>query len=397
MKHVQFLLNTLYALYEMPMSCFCSDKLCFNLGTEMQDDNLFILDSSLHIDLIKKWQDLPFLELEDKKILYGVCMSNQITCIVGPVAINNISGQELHQYKIKHNLTAYNDFRIPYGSIVKTAAVLALLHKELNQVQIEAVQIMKHIHEKDSHVQISEKDIRFYQFQNSEERRIHNSYQNEKEVMTAISNGNMAALVMPKDYNSLDKIGVMAKTPYKQLEYMTVSAISLSTRAAIEGGVNPEAAYNLSDLYLQSAAQCKDELELIELVQNAMKAFCQSVIDAKAKYQGVKYIEQCKRYVARNLYRTFTLDELAESVGNNKCYLTHQFSLHEGKSLKRYIHEERVRAAQHMLKYSDQPIPVIANYLCFGTQSHFGSVFKKITGTSPALYRSQNAVEGFYH
>ena len=52
-------------------------------------------------------------------------------------------------------------------------------------------------------------------------------------------------------------------------------------------------------------------------------------------------------------------------------------------------------AAQNMLKYSDQTISAVSSYFCFDSQSHFGSVFKNITGITPSEYRTRNKVEYF--
>ena len=60
-----------------------------------------------------------------------------------------------------------------------------------------------------------------------------------------------------------------------------------------------------------------------------------------------------------------------------------------------YILRERVFAAANMLKYSDFDIMRIATYFHFQTQSHFGVVFKKYLGMSPAAYRRKNKPVGF--
>ena len=395
MDNIKFIFDTIFTLYEIPMRCFYNDTSLY-VPPEMQDSDPFILDNDLMENLLSKWKGFPLLELENKNILYGICKNaNGLICIIGPVAIEFINGNELYEYKSKHGLLGCINYKIPRGSIIRTSSVLALLHKEINQEQIGVIQIMKQIQENNSTNKVTENDIYHYHFENFEENRIHNSYELETATLIAIKNGDMDTITALTNYNLLDRVGILAKTPYKQVEYMVVSGVTLFTRAAIEGGVSPDKAYNISDLYLQKFATCQNQLELLKTIQNAQVDLCKSVMDSKTKHQGLKYIEQCKRYVARHLYQPFTLDDLANSIGNNKCYLTHQFSLQEGKSLKRYIHEERIRVAQNMLKYSDQSIPVIANYLCFETQSHFGKVFKAITGTTPALYRSQNKVEGF--
>ncbi|AZZ61255.2 helix-turn-helix transcriptional regulator [Oenococcus sp. UCMA 16435] len=118
--------------------------------------------------------------------------------------------------------------------------------------------------------------------------------------------------------------------------------------------------------------------------------FCSIDQNFKEKNYESKYIRQCKQYVEKHLFQHFSLDDIADQISINKCYLKNQFSKQEGISLKRYIHKERIKAAQNMLKFSNQPISVIANYLCFDSQSHFGAVFKSIIGMTPSNYRMKN-------
>ena len=52
-----------------------------------------------------------------------------------------------------------------------------------------------------------------------------------------------------------------------------------------------------------------------------------------------------------------------------------------------YTRKKRIEAAANMLKYSQESIITIANYLCFPSQSHFTAVFKEFKGITPQKYR----------
>lgn len=54
---------------------------------------------------------------------------------------------------------------------------------------------------------------------------------------------------------------------------MVVAAVTMSTRAAIEGGVNSGKAYELSDLYLQRLEKCVSQDEMLILSVEAMNDF----------------------------------------------------------------------------------------------------------------------------
>ena len=154
-------------------------------------------------------------------------------------------------------------------------------------------------------------------------------------------------------------------------------------------------AYQISDLYIQKLAECKTEMDLQRISLNAKLDLCEAVRHAKSQKHSLYYIEQCKLYIIQNLYKQFSLEDIASAVGISKCYISNLFSKKENKTIKQYIHEERIRVAQNMLKYSDQSIPIIANYLCYNSQSHFGSIFKNINGMTPLAYRLKYKTASF--
>ena len=96
-----------------------------------------------------------------------------------------------------------------------------------------------------------------------------------------------------------------------------------------------------------------------------------------------------------HLRSPFTISDIADYVGLTPKYLGELFHQYEPCTLKQYIIQERLNAAKNMLKYSDQTIAVIADSLCFQSQSYFGALFKKETGMSPARYRNVNKPQNF--
>ena len=391
-----FLLRQLYGLYDIPMRIINTEGDIHYPDNKFRDVDPLIQDEALMKYLIGRWNGFPVMELENDTILYGICRDiHETTCILGPIAIKTLTASEQYQYKNRHNLLAYTYYKIQYGTLVSTASALSLVHEKMNHESIDYTTIMSQLVEDENNQKISEKDIYHYSLQNSEKKDDFLPRNVGDTVISAIMNGDMNTLKASWATNNGEHIGMMAITPLKQTEYLCVTGMAMFTRAAIKGGTNQDEACSISDLYLQKISICQDELEMKKLFRNAQFALCECVIRSKSKKNGIKFLDDCKQYIAQNLRNPITLDDISRAVGISKCYLTHQFSQQEGKSLKRHIHEERIKAAQNMLKYSDYPVPMIAAYFCFDSQSHFGSVFKKITGTTPTAYRKQNYVEDF--
>ncbi len=83
-----------------------------------------------------------------------------------------------------------------------------------------------------------------------------------------------------------------------------------------------------------------------------------------------------------------TVQEYAEKLNVTPNHLSQTIKKQTGKSAKRLIDERILVEARNMLKYTDLLISDIAYQLGFEELTHFGRFFRKMTGESPATYRS---------
>lgn len=56
-------------------------------------------------------------------------------------------------------------------------------------------------------------------------------------------------------------------------------------------------------------------------------------------------------------------------------------------NIQEYIQKYRVERAANLLKYSEASLTEISDYVCFHSQSHFGSAFKRYMNMTPKQYR----------
>ena len=128
---------------------------------------------------------------------------------------------------------------------------------------------------------------------------------------------------------------------------------------------------------------------------NAMISYAERVRQQRREHSSLSYVEACKNFIAAHLNTDFTLDDIAEKIGFNKAYLSRRFKEAEGIGIQQYTRKKRVEAAANMLKFTDESIFTISDYLCFASQSHFGKVFKDHLGMTPQKYRDTNKVVDF--
>ena len=65
-----------------------------------------------------------------------------------------------------------------------------------------------------------------------------------------------------------------------------------------------------------------------------------------------------------------------------------QFRVATGYRPREYLLHERVERAKSLLSGSDTPLAEVALAVGFCTQAHFSTVFKRMTGDTPARWRS---------
>ena len=235
---------------------------------------------------------------------------------------------------------------------------------------------------------------------NSDAAKQHLPYDAERAWMESIENGSLSsdfalnATLPPNVFT--DFLGTLAPgNDFKQLEYITVSTVTISARAAIRGGVSPHNAYSLSDVWLQKLSVCRTIEEISYIQANAPYSFARQVRLAQNAKKENPYIEQCKDFVGRNLRSKFTIRELAKELGISSAYLSRLFSGHMHMTLQQYVLEQRLKAAANMLKYAPNSISDISDYLCFSSPSYFGKCFCERYHMTPSEYRKIHRAIGY--
>lgn len=189
--------------------------------------------------------------------------------------------------------------------------------------------------------------------------------------------------------------GKMSSDTLRQIKNTGICAAAIACRAAVEGGLDSQTAYRMSDLYIQ-------KIELLQDVASLEKLRFDILIDYAGEVRRVRYrvppsgsgqagdiFTACAEYVARNIYSPVRVEDIAGALGYSRSYLSSRFRQQTGMTLTRYILQEKVFEAQRMLEFTDESLLDIANLFSFSSQSHFQSAFKKIAGETPMAYRKR--------
>ncbi|MDO4337403.1 MAG: AraC family transcriptional regulator [Eubacteriales bacterium] len=214
----------------------------------------------------------------------------------------------------------------------------------------------------------------------------HMSYANEKVRHRVIREGRLdlldSALQLPPDGTA----GILSKNALRNQKNMFIAAITTFTRAAMDGGLEEELAYAMSDSYIQMGEECSSVEEIEKLYDRAFREYTYAVAEKGNRHYSAK-IDAAIHYIVIHLHEKITLESVAEAIGLSPCHLSRVFRQETGESIVDYVQKERVEAAKNMLIYSDATLSAISQYLYFSTQSYFIRIFKKYTGITPGQYR----------
>jgi AraC family transcriptional regulator len=102
---------------------------------------------------------------------------------------------------------------------------------------------------------------------------------------------------------------------------------------------------------------------------------------------GKQTLARVLDYLNINLGEDIAISRLAHLAGMEPYQFVRAFKRTMGMTPHRYIVESRIEIAKRQLRTSKLSITSVALEVGFATPNHFSSVFRKLVGTSPSLYR----------
>lgn len=217
----------------------------------------------------------------------------------------------------------------------------------------------------------------------------HNTYRYEQLYLDYIRTGNVDGL--KKFFSNAFSIqaGRMADNTLRQTKNILIVSATLATRCAIEGGLDIESAYQLSDIYIQEGEKLQDTKELNQLQYDMLLDFTRRVAQAQIPRDTASDIYQCIQYIKQHTNQAISTSDVAACVGKSRSYLSRRFKKELGFQMNEFIMRCKLEEAKALLAYTDKSISEISSYLCFSSQAYFQNVFKKKYGITPNAYRRQ--------
>lgn len=225
-------------------------------------------------------------------------------------------------------------------------------------------------------------------FQDHEDQMYHRPYSRELSNFGHIKYGDTSEINELTQQFLNNTTSRLSYDPLRCKKYLFVAAITLAVRFAIEGGLNQELAYTLSDQFIQKVDRCRTIEEVGKIYYDMYVEFARRVREVKAKRSYSRKVNEAVDYIYKHLHSRICLSEICKAIGVSQSYFSILFKREVGISCSEYIRKEKASYARDLLEYSDLSYVDISNYLAFSSHSHFISVFKKEYGETPREYRN---------
>ncbi len=98
-------------------------------------------------------------------------------------------------------------------------------------------------------------------------------------------------------------------------------------------------------------------------------------------------LRRAKDFINAHLEQDLTLTGIAGAVGLSQFHFARAFKLATNLTPQQYLTERRVELAKHLLTEGDLPLVEVSARAGFKSQSHFTTLFRRFTGTTPKAWR----------
>lgn len=326
---------------------------------------------------------------------YGIVNSEDVKLVIGPTRQTENTTQELRELAFRADVPAEETdsfvnamksiIRMPLESIMQ---MLCTMNYVLSGEKLSLQDITIYdTHQEKLRSIIAQQAPISYTPETGHAANVHNTFELEQTVMNIVRKGDTAALREWLKAAPAVNGGILANEQLRHLKNTFIVTATLSSRAAIRGGMDIDDAFSLSDAFIQKCELMNAPDQIMSLQLSMVLEFTQRVERIRLGKHPSKLAIDVSNYIQHHLSEPITAEDIAKELYLSRPYLSRRFIEETGMSLTVFILKEKTEEAKRLLRYTDKSLTAISNYLGFSSQSHFSRVFKKYVNCAPGEYR----------
>lgn len=326
--------------------------------------------------------------------IYGIINSGDVRIVIGPTAQIFANDQSLKELAFKADVSKEDVQSFVEGtkSIVSMPLesllmMLCSVNYMLNNEKLE----LKDILIRNDEQQTIKKNVEHQRTENvynsEPAQALHNTLQLEETLMDIVRRGDISALTQWISAAPSVRAGLIAPDQLRQLKNTFIVTATLTTRAAIRGGMDAEDALTLSDAYIRRMELLSSQSSIMNLQYNMVLEFTEQVNKVRHGKNPSKLAIDVANYIQHHMSEPISTEAMAKELYLSRTHLSAKFRAETGMTLTDFILTEKTEEAKRLLRYSDKSVSAISAYLGFSSSSHFSRVFRKYAGVTPNEYR----------
>ena len=383
-------------LYQELIRC-CNDLYLWHydpkwnlLGSNCPEDKLLNLFFRMSIPTLPEDRCCPMVLSSVLGLRWFVDFQREGDClqqiyVIGPVFTETVSRSTLE--------TALNQLQLPnklkqdFLSLVHTVPVVSVTRFSEYGLMLHYCITGEHIALCDLHYP-AEQASASREFTAQQEAR--SSWALEQKLLMLVEEGNLDYRNAIGETVGIHLLGDLGNgNSLRNYKNLTIVFTALCTRAAIRGGLAPEIAYGLSDLYIRRIVGSADPGQIYEVNAAMQEDFIRRVHQCRAHPEVSPQVQKCCYYIQSHLNQRLSIGTLASQVGYSENYLSKKFKSEMGINIVEYINRQKIEYAKKLLTTDELAISDIADEIGYSSQSYFAEQFRRFTGMSPGQFRSQ--------
>lgn len=386
--NIDYLLKCYYYSTNIPIKVIKNKEIIASYPSSIHTAESIIGYKDNAPTILQNDKKIKIIQNRYKEIMIEI-QNNSETIIVGPFlnesidigSITNMTRNNIIPFHQKSEMQKYYK-NLQILSSEKIYYQISLLNELISNKNVDVKENIKSKKEakNNSDEYYKQKDeYRINQF-------LHPPYFKEKEISKYICNGDINnAKNILKEIN-IQPHAKLASTSLRSFRNSMICSCSYMTRAAIDGGVNQDEAFTLSDSFINQIENIQTIDELSKLEYKMIEEFAGKVKEKKTQKYSPSILT-CIDYINNHLCDNLSLKALSKAIYLNESYLSSLFHKETGKTIKKWILEKRIEEAARMIRNGKNDIAEISYLYKFCSQSYFIQCFKRIMGTTPKEYK----------